>query len=223
MKLGGNRAGSLVDELAAEAAPVAHAPGAWDDEGDGDLMDVYADAEDWSEFAKAPGAPELEAVHDPDAWGDMLDLSSKSSSPPPPPPVAAMPNLSTFAPATRKPAASPAATKSKPPSTPQPKTAPSLVPPIQQQTRSSSVPRLSRNASDSGVASPARAPEGTDDWDTSDSAWKAEDSTAGPTASATPTTPLSAMSKEEKAAEMARRKEERKQRIAQLKEQKKKG
>ncbi|KAG9032349.1 hypothetical protein FS837_002764 [Tulasnella sp. UAMH 9824] len=221
MKLGGNRTGSLVDELAAEAAPVVHAPGAWDDEGDDDLMDVNADGGDWSEFAKAPGAPELEAVHDPDAWGDMLDSSSKPASPPPP--VAALPNLSAFAPAPRKPAASPATAKSKSPSAPQPKAASSLVPPKQQQTRSSSVPRASRNASDARAASPAHAPEATDDWDNSDSAWKAEDSTAAPTAGTTPTTPLSAMSKEEKAAEMARRKEERKQRIAQLKEQKKKG
>lgn len=50
MKLGGNRSGSLVDELAAEAAPAVHAPGAWDDEDDGDLMDVTADGGDWSMF-----------------------------------------------------------------------------------------------------------------------------------------------------------------------------
>ncbi|KAG8905155.1 hypothetical protein FRC01_008449, partial [Tulasnella sp. 417] len=221
MKLGGNRPGSLVDELVAEAAPVVHAPGAWDDEDDDNLMDVNADAGDWSEFSKAPGAPELEAVHDPDGWGDMLDPSSKPA--PPPQPATAMPNLSAFAPAPRKPVAKPAAVKSKPLSTPQPKAAPSLVPPVRQQTRSPSVPRSSLNASDAGTASPSRAPATTDDWDNSDSAWKADDSTTGPTASATPTTPLSAMSKEEKAAEMARRKEERKQRIAQLKEQKKKG
>lgn len=50
MKLGGNRTGSLVDELAAEATHV-HAPGAWDDdEDDGNLIDVNADAGDWSEF-----------------------------------------------------------------------------------------------------------------------------------------------------------------------------
>jgi len=47
------------------------------------------------------------------------------------------------------------------------------------------------------------------------------ESRAMPLAAATASSPGQAMSKEDKAVEMARRKEERKQRIAQLKEQKK--
>ncbi|KAG8984065.1 hypothetical protein FRB90_005587 [Tulasnella sp. 427] len=220
MKLGGTRTGSLVDELVEEAAPAGKAPGGWDD--DGDLIDVSADTGDWSEFAKAPDAPELEAVHDPDAWGDMLDSSSKPTSPAPPPAAAAMPNLSTFAPAPRKAPATPAANKIKSPSTPQPKTvAASLAPPIHQQSRSPSLPNLSRAMSDNRTSSPAPAAVTSDDWGDDDSTWKADD--PGSTTAATPATPMAAMSKEEKAAEMARRREERKQRIAQLKEQKKKG
>lgn len=61
-------------------------------------------------------------------------------------------------------------------------------------------------------------PPSTNDWDTSDDGWDAPSKS-----SSSPAAPASTagMTKEEKAAEMARRKEERKQRIALLKEQKK--
>ncbi|KAE9408578.1 ARM repeat-containing protein [Gymnopus androsaceus JB14] len=61
-------------------------------------------------------------------------------------------------------------------------------------------------------------PPSTNDWDTPDDGWDAPNKSSSPPVALAST---ANMTKEEKAAEMARRKEERKQRIALLKEQKK--
>ncbi|KAG8898592.1 hypothetical protein FRB99_007336 [Tulasnella sp. 403] len=215
MQLGHRTTASLADEVAAEAA--AAVPGAWDDVGD-DLMDVAADAGDWSEFASAPDAPQMEAVHDPEAWGDMLD-GSEQKTPSPPPQV--LPNLSSFAPAPRK-AAIGGSSKTRV-HAPVPKSAP-------KQTSSPPVPVRGATSPALPVTSPSPTPRSStqlnrptdaNGWDDSDSNWKVDDAVAPAQSSAS--APLAGMSKEEKAAEMARRREERKQRIAQLKEQKKVG
>lgn len=219
MQLGAHKSPntSALEETLATENVLITAPGAWDDEDGGDLIDVAADTGDWSrshvvcsthivcsrlpgDFARAPGAPELEKVYDPDAWGDMLDSGEHRPSGSSPPP-AAMPNLSSFAPAPRK------AVQTKPkPATPKAKanaaakplhsTPSGIVTPPSQTVRPAPSPA-------------AIAPAGDADGWGDDSAWV--DGSAEVTNSGPQTTPLSAMTKEEKAAEMARRKEERKQ------------
>ncbi|KIK68880.1 hypothetical protein GYMLUDRAFT_34872 [Collybiopsis luxurians FD-317 M1] len=73
----------------------------------------------------------------------------------------------------------------------------------------------------SKTSSTMSPPPSTNDWDTPDDNWDAP--AEAPRSSITTAAPISTsnLTKEERAAEMARRKEERKQRIAMLKEQKK--
>lgn len=143
----------------------------------------------------------------------MLDPTDqpREASPPPPP----MPNLSAFAPITRKPAA-PA--QLKPPKQP---SSSSLAVPTPQ-TRSISSPSLLGSAKKSVTpASPARtkspvvptspAPQDPDGWDDTDNAWKGDEPGSPANGSAAGAAPLAGLSKEDKAAEMARRREERKQ------------
>ncbi|KAH9940496.1 uncharacterized protein BXZ73DRAFT_42907 [Epithele typhae] len=154
------------EEAAAEVGPSTSNP--W---GNDDLMDVNADADDWSAFETAPPPASTSGPTD-FGLGDTLSQS------PSPDPWAS--------------------------SAPLQKTQVSISAP--QPQRYSSVPRVSSPLSPPRPTSTARSPTPSDSADVSTS--PATNSTAG-------------MSKEEKAAEMARRKEERRQRIAALKEQKK--
>jgi len=220
MQLGAHRASlahsRLAEELASEASNSV--PGGWD-AGD-DLIDVAADAGDWSEFASAPGAPQMEASLDPEAWGDMLDATEQQPRETSPSPLSAMPNLSAFAPIARKASAPVVVAKAN-----IPPTSSSLSLPIAQ-PRSRSSPSLLPSIT---AASPPRKPsttsvpeaQDTEGWDNTDGNWDGAESSSHAGSSAL--VPLAGMSKEDKAAEMARRREERKQRIAQLKEQKKAG
>ncbi|KAG8765096.1 hypothetical protein FRC12_007683 [Ceratobasidium sp. 428] len=136
--------------------------------GDGDLMDVNADADDWGAFEE--GTPEPAVPLKPVA---------------PPKPI-----RQTLSPAKSKPA---------------------VVPP-----RASTLsPPRSKPRTSSPLASPRV--DASDTWGSFE-----QDTPATPqdTAEAPKSMSLAGLSKEEKAAEMARRREERKQKIAQLKAQK---
>ncbi|KAG8864592.1 hypothetical protein FRB96_005096 [Tulasnella sp. 330] len=205
MQLGSNKMerSRLVDQLAAEA-------------GGGSPSTVPG-----GEFASAPGAPQLEDVADPEGWGDMLDpIGTSRTSSPKASAVTAMPNLSAFAPITRKaPVASP------PPKPKLTQTTSSLKLPVTPQRVSSPspLPDDEDTATRMGSNVSKTTAQMGDDWD---HPWEGAEGN-GPVNSGsvptTPSTPLAGMSKEDKAAEMARRREERKNRIAQLKEQKKAG
>ncbi|KAG9031938.1 hypothetical protein FRB95_002074 [Tulasnella sp. JGI-2019a] len=224
MQLGANKVPAcsrLADELAAEARRgSSNVPGGWgDDDGAVDLIDVTADAGDWSEFASAPGAPQLEDVPDPEGWGDMLDpLEQTSGTATPKAPAPVMPNLSAFAPITRK------AVVASPP--PKPKITQRSSSPALPVTRAGgmSSPSSKNAVAQRGPSLPqTTAAEDGDNWD---NPWDGAQSSEPANSGSVPTTPvasLAGMSKEDKAAEMARRREERKNRIAQLKEQKKAG
>ncbi|KAG8962609.1 hypothetical protein FRC03_003978 [Tulasnella sp. 419] len=234
MQLGANKIpGSvaramLADELAAEAAGSSSVPGGW---GDGDdLMDVTADAEDWSAFAGGGGVVEnLNLDYDADGWGDMLEpeVAPDVLSPPPPP---VQKPIATQSPAPRKPtvgsSVAAVANKHRPSSPLNPNSAapPNIVfatsPPRTSTT--TALPKQPLSVSSPVQPKPAeKAPAPT-----LDASWEATDWQDAESRSSTPAAgsqSLAAMSKEEKAAELARRREERKQRIAQLKEQKKAG
>lgn len=160
------------------------------------------------EFAAAPGTAQLEDQFDPDAWGAMLDQSEQPAESSPPPTATALPNLSAFAPIIRKAnTVSPFNTPSKP------STSQGLAPPISNQSRSISAPALSAASQvATSPRSPARvASPPAKDADAWDSNWTAEGDRTESASSAAGAASLAGMSKEEKAAEMARRREERKQ------------
>ncbi|KAH9037090.1 armadillo-type protein [Lactarius pseudohatsudake] len=144
---------------------------------DGDLMDLNADAEDWTRQHSRVAVGEGTA-DDEDPWGAFEE--------PPPPPVPIPVTELT----------SPAAIAS-------------MVTPAR--THSTQAPRPARVAALSPSPSPRSTPLASP---------APSEGAALPTA-LSPVPSKVGMTKEEKAAEMARRKEERKQRIAQLKEQKK--
>ncbi|KAF8530473.1 armadillo-type protein [Hysterangium stoloniferum] len=181
MQLGASKATSgsstaSVNAFVSEWADEEETTNAWD----GDLMDVNADADDWSAFETAPVVAvtqpfslsiSSQQVVDDDGWED------EASSPPP---ALSVPTTTT------KKVLSPTPVKAS----------------------------VGRSVSPRTVASASR-PISDDGQDTPDTA-----RSQSPKAAVAPS--MAGMSKEEKAAEMARRREERKQRIAQLKEQKSK-
>ncbi|KAF8320793.1 hypothetical protein DL93DRAFT_2073508 [Clavulina sp. PMI_390] len=203
---------SLAAELEREAAAeMGGGSDAWAESGD--LMDVNADAGDWTDFQTGPSAVEMET-----AWEESLDQESLEPSPAvsraiSPKPVSTTSSaIRTSAVSSPKPLFSglaPASPPSKPivvqraaaigAANPPPPVAPVVIPP------------------QAKAPAPASSVPGGWDNDFDDEAPPATPSAAAPTGS------MAGMSKDEKAAEMARRREERKQRIAALKEQKKTG
>ncbi|KZO90737.1 ARM repeat-containing protein [Calocera viscosa TUFC12733] len=186
------------DKMSALLAEVADAEEGDADGGmnawDGDLMDVNADADDWSAFEAAPVKAEAPDDGEDGGWGEplpepsyRLSTSPATSSAPKRPPTIQV-----------SPAASRPAVASPPRPTPAP-VAPKPVP-----VTPAVAPKLAAVA-DSWGAFGEEAPSTPSRSSTPASAAPAQASLVG-------------MSKEEKAAELARRREERKQRIAQAKE-----
>ncbi|KAI0258684.1 hypothetical protein BC834DRAFT_910313 [Gloeopeniophorella convolvens] len=161
----------------------------------GDLMDVSADADDWNDFESAPaGAANLGTSIVGlgfDGAGDDEDPWGAFEDPTPAPIPIPVTELT---------------------AAPIPVLAPGR-PVTTQSSRPARVAALSPSPSPSPRASPLASPV------VSQRAMSSAASVSPP--STTPTPSTAGMTKEEKAAEIARRKEERKQRIAQLKEQKK--
>ncbi|CAK5281427.1 unnamed protein product [Mycena citricolor] len=180
MQLGANKippsvaaaalAEQLAEEAAASAADIDGNP--WESE---DLMDVNADADDWSAFETAPAEGQDEFPVSPgiDAWGAESNYTAAQS----------MLNTQPITPKVSTRARSPTPIRSPP-------------------ARSPPAPEHDNWATGGWDDTPAGKPQ-------------------SPIPSASTTSPTPLLTKEEKAAEMARRKEERKQRIAQMKEQKK--
>lgn len=166
----------------------------------GDLMDVTADEGDWSACACAETRPHLTRYA---AEFESAPVQADEVDNPWAEAAAAPPSLSLSQPPRPKPRPAPVFASAAA-AAPKPTPAPAVV---QQPVRASAVARAARPA----VASPP-APKASDGWGAS---WGDEDDDAGSIppepAEAEPPVPAALLSKEDKAAEMARRREERKQ------------
>ncbi|KIM19636.1 hypothetical protein M408DRAFT_196263 [Serendipita vermifera MAFF 305830] len=207
----------LEKEMKSEEVEVADA---WDDddqatpaevdEAGGDLMDVNADEDDWTAFESAPTGSAPPADTAAAAWGAALQSPASITVSENPWQESADDLASAFN-------AQPTYPSLSTSSTLQPKTTSSRL-----GSSGKSTPSMSAVPStwQSPITSPKVANADADDWGNVVAVEDVRSAAASPPpASAS----MAGMSKEEKAAEMARRREERKARIAQLKEQKKGG
>jgi hypothetical protein len=209
----GGGSSSLAEQLEQEAAADMGGKNTWEEEGE-DLMDVNADADDWSEFVgdtvdrddevfwrstgafqSAPPASVLD-----DAWGDSLDQDSAEPTPtvsrtlsPLPPPTVTLPRATA------------------------PQNAPSLRVNMMS-TAVSDLPKIQPTANSTDTPGKSTLPKAPAPSLPIPGGWEYNsadfDSPSSSTISSAPSTApgsMAGMSKEEKMAEMARRREERKQ------------
>ncbi|KAF7969152.1 hypothetical protein HWV62_28194 [Athelia sp. TMB] len=213
MQLGANKvpAATLAMELEEEAtSAMGGDSNPW---GTDDLIDINADEDDWSAFETALTSPR--PAKQPLASNSRLSAASNGRQIP----TISAPNDDDDAWGGMDPAAEEVAPIDNPWAPP-----PSLAPTrsLATQPKKPAPAPKARVASPSPVPTPISSPPPPDPDGWGDNSWvDAEREMKKPATPVTTTVNLASLSKEEKAAEIARRKEERKQRIAALKEQKK--